>query len=1008
MGLRESRRPAALFLSSALCLPFWMGCDGAPLLSDEADATPDSGSVGTVPADDEEVFGYHPDDPLIDPAVSTIDVAATVSSDLVALRWISEPGMTYLVQRRVADTWVLLASLSGEVGQYEDSDVIPGSRYCYRVQVIVTGIRNQALPSEERCVTLPPVENDSGGSGSTDNPDTGTGTTGTDSIPDPTDPADDMGSGDEDSVGGADPGTPAPADEDQDGMADSEDNCMSVANVDQQDSDGDRVGDVCDNCPAVSNSDQTDADSDGFGDACDNCPAVSNPEQTDVDSDGVGDACDNCGTTASGNPADADGDGIGDACDNCPAVAHLDQTDVDSDGVGDACDNCPAVSNPDQADVDSDGVGDACDNCPTVVNVNQVDADGDEVGDACDNCPAVANSDQADVDSDGFDNACDNCPTVANGNQADADGDGVGDACDNCLSTPNPDQADLDGNAIGDACDPTDRDRDGLMDWEEIELGLFVSEADSDHDGLWDGIDELPADATNGFACRDYSDPLFNPDPAGVADGQHALFVDPCMATPTSSVTREAALNPRTPASSANQLLSYVQMGDTVYFRGGLHYAPFERAYPGPGLGLPVTLTSYPGEQARLTNMIIARGWEYSHTRTEGSKQYRIYKKRFMANYACVLRNDTPLAGFNGSLWRVNASTIAYYGVDEQYPVGEYYSSGPAGGIGTYTNVVPGDPTTTLYVCLPEGAGLSPDPDAAGCTMRVGTYMIMSLGGSSFPNCNYLVERLTFEHSPYGISVRWGKAVIQDCIFDTLQGYGVFVASSAGDVQIIGNVFRNIGSTGWDHGVYSCGNGVIMDGNSVSDISGGGLHVYNATVRPVENVLRNNIIGSAKLASFNGAGRVGIYDWGEGTQVYNNVIYGSHAAGISFNYAGGECFNNTIVETDCAFYCMQNAVKTINNNLVIVNLAGVTGQAFASHFTGHITSDHNLYYSGSGITEALFSGLVPGTHSVLDQDPRFINVDAGDFRLQAGSPAIDAGTAGAVATDLGGNPRVVD
>ena len=106
-------------------------------------------------------------------------------------------------------------------------------------------------------------------------------------------------------------------DYDDDGIADSVDNCPLVANADQSDVDGDGVGDVCDLTPCP------DADGDGYPDvsdaACgkpkDNCVMVANPDQADTDGDGVGDACDNCVADANSNQHDADGDGVGDACD---------------------------------------------------------------------------------------------------------------------------------------------------------------------------------------------------------------------------------------------------------------------------------------------------------------------------------------------------------------------------------------------------------------------------------------------------------------------------------------------------------------------------------------------------------------------------------------------------------------------------------------------------------------------------------------------------------------------
>lgn len=124
-------------------------------------------------------------------------------------------------------------------------------------------------------------------------------------------------------------------DTDDDGLADSEDNCPMDANPDQADADGDGIGDVCDACP---NDPQNDADGDGICGDVDNCPMNSNPGQEDSDGDGVGDVCD--------------------ACANDP------QNDSDSDGVCGDVDNCPMNSNPGQEDSDGDDIGDVCDAVP--------------------------------------------------------------------------------------------------------------------------------------------------------------------------------------------------------------------------------------------------------------------------------------------------------------------------------------------------------------------------------------------------------------------------------------------------------------------------------------------------------------------------------------------------------------------------------------------------------------------------------------------------------------------
>ncbi|MCX6832615.1 MAG: NF038122 family metalloprotease, partial [candidate division Zixibacteria bacterium] len=115
--------------------------------------------------------------------------------------------------------------------------------------------------------------------------------------------------------------------------------------------DDDGVVNTIDNCPRIANSDQLDFDQDGVGDVCDNCPNVANSTQSDVDGDSLGDPCD----------PDIDNDGILNAADNCKYVANPQQFNNDADSLGDDCDNCLLVNNNDQWDEDSNGVGDWCD-----------------------------------------------------------------------------------------------------------------------------------------------------------------------------------------------------------------------------------------------------------------------------------------------------------------------------------------------------------------------------------------------------------------------------------------------------------------------------------------------------------------------------------------------------------------------------------------------------------------------------------------------------------------------
>lgn len=152
-------------------------------------------------------------------------------------------------------------------------------------------------------------------------------------------------------------------DKDGDGILNSEDNCIEVANPDQADDDNDGIGNACDNNTVV------DKDGDGVVDGQDNCAEVSNPDQADLDNDGIGNTCD----------ADKDGDGILDSQDNCIEVSNPDQADADNDGIGNTCDD----------DMDGDGILNTNDNCPMDANPDQADADGDGEGDVCDESTIV-------------------------------------------------------------------------------------------------------------------------------------------------------------------------------------------------------------------------------------------------------------------------------------------------------------------------------------------------------------------------------------------------------------------------------------------------------------------------------------------------------------------------------------------------------------------------------------------------------------------------------------------
>lgn len=106
-------------------------------------------------------------------------------------------------------------------------------------------------------------------------------------------------------------------DRDDDGVPNSNDNCVNVTNADQANHDTDTLGDACD----------SDDDGDGISDSNDNCPLVANADQADIDLDGIGDICD----------ADNDNDGLNDGIDQCLDTPAGSVVNADGCAIADLC-----------------------------------------------------------------------------------------------------------------------------------------------------------------------------------------------------------------------------------------------------------------------------------------------------------------------------------------------------------------------------------------------------------------------------------------------------------------------------------------------------------------------------------------------------------------------------------------------------------------------------------------------------------------------------------------------
>ena len=159
----------------------------------------------------------------------------------------------------------------------------------------------------------------------------------------------------------------------------------------------------------------------------------------------------------------------------------------------------------------------------------------------------------------------------------------------------------------------------------------------------------------------------------------------------------------------------------------------------------------------------------------------------------------------------------------------------------------------------------------------------------------------------------------------------------------------------------------------------------------------NNSSGILTLTNSTITGNTAIYSGGGIRNSSTLILANSTISGNTAGSAGGGIYNWKTL--------------TLNNTIVANNAATSIGGTDLYRSSGTITGSNNLISNGTGQDDLVdgVDGNQIGTTS-LPIDPRFVNSDNGNYRLAAGSSAIDAGDNGlvpsGVITDLDGNYRI--
>jgi hypothetical protein len=255
-------------------------------------------------------------------------------------------------------------------------------------------------------------------------------------------------------------------------------------------------------------------------------------------------------------------------------------------------------------------------------------------------------------------------------------------------------------------------------------------------------------------------------------------------------------------------------------------------------------------------------------------------------------------------------------------------------------------------------------------------------------------------------------------------GGGVGINSGAPLIQ--GNVIWNNGQiTGFSGGVGGGGIGILgassaqilsndISNNSWYSASGGGLSLFAAGTPTIQN----NVVSSNSAYSQGG----GFYLVNQSdAAIIQNLIVGNTAGtggGVYWLVPSGArgpfLTNNTIYANSSAqgsgvFADGFDAQAQLLNNIIIAapGQTAVTCGNFDANppifRTNDVISNSGTPYGGTCVDQT-------GLNGNISADPLFMSASGGDYRLQSGSPAIDAGTGGNTmpVADFSGVSRPLD
>ena len=253
------------------------------------------------------------------------------------------------------------------------------------------------------------------------------------------------------------------------------------------------------------------------------------------------------------------------------------------------------------------------------------------------------------------------------------------------------------------------------------------------------------------------------------------------------------------------------------------------------------------------------------------------------------------------------------------------------------------------------------------------------------------------------------------------EGGVIGVAGESAHLKIFGNFMRDNGGTVdlAGHGLYIQGFGTNQDidfgWNQIQDQRGRrAIQLYgHLDGDRMEDIrIHDNLISGSMRDNIILGGSDGVTDVLGTIYIYNNIIVGADWQGLHINDPQG-----TVIIQNNVLY--NNGSRGVDSNAQLYIERAGTGLITLQNNIVYAKSGQTYYEFGMGVDSSVFNaasnnlvynaGACPVWDTgCVNTDPLFVNNASGDFRLQAQSPAIDAGINTGISRDYAGVSRPQD